>query len=90
MPSRALSLSPDHLRFVDDQVASGAYPDAAAVIEEALERLANAQDDAAREARFDRLLQEGLDDLDAGRYETVTDTKAWLDGLAREVKAEPR
>ena len=38
-------------------------------------------DEARRVARFWALIQEGLDDLDAGRYEEVTDVKAWLDGL---------
>jgi len=40
-------------------------------------------DDALRLARFHALIQEGLDDLDAGRFETVDDVGAWLDGLGR-------
>lgn len=76
-------------RFVQDQVASGAYPDADAVIVAALVHLADTlPTEADMETRYRRLIQEGLDDADAGRYETVTDVKAWLDQLGREVKAE--
>ncbi|WP_298745345.1 hypothetical protein [uncultured Brevundimonas sp.] len=91
MAALTLTLPPALDRFVQDQVASGAYPDADAVVAAALDRLADdAMIEADRETRYRRLIQEGLDDLDAGRYETVTDVKAWLDQLGREVKAEPR
>lgn len=39
--------------------------------------------DAARVARYRALIQEGLDDLDAGRFEIVEDIDAWLDTLGR-------
>ncbi|MDP2259428.1 MAG: type II toxin-antitoxin system ParD family antitoxin [Caulobacter sp.] len=66
-------------RFVEDQVASGAYPDAAAVVRAGLDRLRDDQ----REERFKNLVQEGLDDIAAGRVETVDNVGAWLDGLGR-------
>ena len=44
-------------------------------------------DEAARVARFHALIQEGLDDLDAGRFEVVEDIGAWLDGLGHKPPA---
>ena len=40
-------------------------------------------DDAARVVRYRALIQEGLDDLDAGRFEIVENIDAWLDTLGR-------
>ena len=40
-------------------------------------------DDAVRLARYRALIQEGLDDLDAGRFEIVENIDAWLDTLGR-------
>ncbi len=71
-------------RFVEDQVASGAYPDANAVVRAGLDRLRDDQRaEAAKIERFKGLVQEGLDDIEAGRFETVDDVGAWLDGLGR-------
>ncbi|MDO8296771.1 MAG: type II toxin-antitoxin system ParD family antitoxin [Caulobacter sp.] len=67
-------------RFVEDQIASGAYPDAGAVVRAGLDRL---REDDARQTRFKALVQEGLDDLDAGRFETVEDIGGWLHDLGR-------
>ena len=71
-------------RFVEEQVRSGAYPDAAAVVRAGLDRLREvAEVEDAREARLTALLQEGLDDLDAGRFERVDDVREWLAGRGR-------
>ncbi|MDI1365095.1 MAG: hypothetical protein PSX79_09545 [bacterium] len=40
-------------------------------------------DDAVRLARYRALIQEGLDDVEAGRFETVEDIDAWLNTLGR-------
>ena len=40
-------------------------------------------DDAARLTRYRALVQEGLDDLEAGRFEIVEDVDAWFDALDR-------
>lgn len=66
--------------FVAEQVRLGAYPDAEAVVRAGLDLLRG--EDAARTARYHRLLQEGLDDLDAGRFEEVHDVDAWLKALS--------
>lgn len=39
--------------------------------------------DAARLARYRALVQEGLDDLRAGRFEIVEDVDAWFEALER-------
>ena len=81
---------PDALdRFVEEQVRSGAYPDAEAVVRAGLDRLrADAEQDAVRFARFHGAVQEGLEDLKVGRLETVDNIGAWLDELEAEVEAE--
>lgn len=44
---------------------------------------ADVANDAARVTRYRALIQEGLEDLDAGRFEVVEDIDAWLDTLGR-------
>lgn len=74
-----LSLPEPLDRFVDEQVASGTYPDVAAVIRTAVERLQeDSVEEAAKTARLNAMLQAGLDDFDTGRFETVDDIPAWL------------
>jgi predicted transcriptional regulator len=41
-------------------------------------------------ARFWALIQEGLDDLDAGRYETVDDVGTWFDQIEADLDDAPR
>ncbi len=43
--------------------------------------------DAAREARYRALIQEGLDDFARGDVIEVTDVEAWLNSLGREKPA---
>jgi len=71
-------------RFVEDRVVSGEFQNASEVVSAGL-RLLKARADR-RQARLERLgalIQEGLDDLDAGRYEDVDDISAWLDRRGR-------
>jgi Arc/MetJ-type ribon-helix-helix transcriptional regulator len=65
--------------FVEKQVRLGVYADAETAIRAAVGRLG--EDEVAREKRFRAMLQEGLDDLAAGRFEEVGDAAAWLDGV---------
>ena len=67
--------------FVDAEVASGAYRDA--VLAAAVD-LREQRREAEKVERFKALIQEGLDDLEAGRYETVDDVGAWLDQIEAE------
>ncbi len=82
MTTRSVILPSPLDAFVEAEVACGAYPDADAVLAAAVDLLQREQRrEAAKVERFKALIQEGLDDLEAGRYEEVTDVKAWLDGL---------
>jgi antitoxin ParD1/3/4 len=82
MTTRTLTLPEPLDAFVDDQVASGAYPDADAVVTASLRLL---QDDAASEAdKMERLrakLQSGLDQLDRGEGIEVVDLETYFDQL---------
>ena len=69
-------------RFVEDQVASGAYPDAVAVVRAGLAAL---RTEAARVERFQALVREGAEDIAAGRFETVEDTGRWFDQIEAEL-----
>lgn len=74
--------------FVEEQVRSGAYPDAAAVIRAGLDRLrVEAETEVAREARFRLLLQEGIDELDRGEGIEVEDMGVWLRSLRSDATA---
>ncbi len=89
MADAALTLPPALARFVEAQVASGDYPDAETLIHEAILRLMpRAEADAFRLARFNALVQVGLDQLDRGERIEVTDTRAWLDTLGRDRSAD--
>jgi putative addiction module CopG family antidote len=70
--------------FVDEQVRSGAYPDADAVICAALDRLkADAEIEARKEARFAAMMKSSIEQVERGEVERVDDIRAWLDGLGR-------
>lgn len=84
MSDLTLSLPEPLGRFVEEQVQSGAYPDVASVIRAGVERLReDAGDEAAKLARLNAMLQAGLDDFEAGRFEVVDDVTGWLDSLGR-------
>ena len=69
-------------QFVQDQVASGAYPDADAVVSAGLRLLEiDTHDEARKMARFQSKVQTGLDQLAAGKGVEVTDLNAWFDAL---------
>ena len=88
MADAALTLPPALARFVEAQVASGDYPDAETLIHDAILRLMpRAEADAFRLARFNALVQVGLDQLDRGEVIVVHDIKAFLDDIEAEVEA---
>lgn len=73
--------------FVEAEVASGAYPDVDAVLAAAVDLLRRQQRrEAAKVERFKALIQEGLDDLEAGRVEIVEDLGAWFDQIEAELE----
>lgn len=75
--------------FVEAEVASGAYPDAAlAATVDLLQR--EQRRETAKAERFKALIQEGLDDLGAGRVEIVDDLGAWFDQIEAELDEASR
>jgi predicted transcriptional regulator len=44
----------------------------------------------AREAEKRRLIQEGLDDVDAGRFVPIEQVEAWADSIGTENEQPPR
>lgn len=69
-------------RFVQDQVASGAYPDADAVVSAGLRLLeTDAGDEAEKMRRFLSKVRSGLDQLDRGEGIEVTDLQTYFDAL---------
>jgi len=71
-------------RFVEDRVVSGEFENASAVVSAGLRLLKSRADrQKARLERFEALVQEGLNDLDAGRYEDVDDVSSWLERRGR-------
>jgi len=68
--------------FVQDRVASGEFRDASEVVGAGLTLLKRqAEQDQLKLARLNALIQEGLDDLEAGRFTQVTDLSGWFDEL---------
>lgn len=65
-------------QFVQDQVASGAYPDADAVVSAGLRLL---ETDTETMQRFLAKVKTGVDQLDRGEGIEVTDLDAYFDAL---------
>ncbi len=73
MPTQNVNLTPELDSFVKSQVASGYFNNASEVHRAALAAMAREEEE--RELRLQRLreeIQKGIDDLDAGRYTSVT------------------
>jgi len=88
MTTRNVSLTAMLDEYVETRVRSGAFQNASEVVRDALRlHKARAEDEARKEERFNRLVQEGIDDFEAGRYEVVTDLGAWFDDLEAEINA---
>lgn len=69
-------------RFVRDQVASGAYPDAEAVVSAGLRLLeAETDDEDGKMRRFLSKVRSGLDQLDQGEGVEVGDLQTYFDAL---------
>lgn len=84
MATRNVNLTDVLDGFVEDRVRSGEYQNASEVVRAGLRLLkGDADREQAKLERLRALVQEGLDDLDAGRYEVVEDASAWLDSLGR-------
>jgi antitoxin ParD1/3/4 len=72
--------------YVEDRVRSGAFQNASEVVRDALRlHKARMDEDARKLERFNRLIQEGDDDIAAGRFVELDwdELDGWLDNLAR-------
>ena len=86
MTTRNVSLTSMLDEYVEDRVQSGAFQNASEVVRDALRLHKTRTDEDARKLeRLNRLIQEGIDDIEAGRYVEVDwdGLDDWLDGLVR-------
>ncbi|HZC16654.1 MAG TPA: type II toxin-antitoxin system ParD family antitoxin [Caulobacteraceae bacterium] len=91
MTTRNISLTDPLDQFIDEQVRSGDYQNASEVVRAALRLLRRrAEEDERAAARLRAAIQEGIDDVEAGRFETVADLGRWFDALEAEVDAATR
>jgi antitoxin ParD1/3/4 len=90
MATRNVSLTTMLDAYVEDRVQSGEFQNASEVVRDALRlHKARAEDEARKVERFNRLVQEGIDDYEAGRYEVVEIDQLddWFDQLVAEANA---
>jgi len=86
MTTRNVSLTDMLDGYVEDRVQSGAFQNASEVVRDALRlHKARTDEDARKLERLNRLIQEGEDDIAAGRYVELDwdELDGWLDGLGR-------
>ena len=86
MATRNISLTDNLDQFVEERVQSGEYQNASEVVRAALRLLkTDAEVQAIKLERLRSLIQEGVDDLAAGRYTDVEwdQLDDWLDGIGR-------
>lgn len=76
MPS--IQLSKQDAEFVEEQMNSGLYESADAVVTAGLALLREQE-----EATLRVLIQEGIDDVEAGRVHTYENAEAFLDDMKR-------
>jgi putative addiction module CopG family antidote len=90
MPSRNIDLTRTLNAYVEERVRSGAYPNASEVIRDALRLHKARTKEVAKIERFNRLIQEGDDDIAAGRYAVIEfdQLDAWFERLRAEIGAE--
>lgn len=89
-----VSLTPELDRYVHDKVKSGRYNSASEVLREALRNMQDMENQRALQlADLRRKIQEGIDDLDNGRYVegTIEELRAMsrADGRALRPNAKP-
>ena len=73
-----IHLSEQDRKFIDEQVKAGVYRNADAVVHASL-RLLNS--DEGKKAELQRLIQEGLDDVEAGRVHHYDSEEDFLNDI---------
>jgi antitoxin ParD1/3/4 len=85
MPTRNISLTPEQDAFVDEVVKSGDYQNASEAVRDALRTLQQRRrEDALKLEKLRALIDEGIDDLEHGRFDEVSDSEleAYFETLA--------
>lgn len=76
MPTRNISLTPEQDAFVDEIVRSGDYQNASEAVRDALRALQQRRREDALKLEILRvLIDEGVSDLDNGRFDEITDSE---------------
>ena len=76
MPTRNISLTPEQDAFVDEIVRKGEYQSASEAVRDALRQLQQRRSEDAEKLKLLRkLVREGINDLESGRYTQVSDTE---------------
>ena len=89
MATRNISLTEPLDRFIDERVESGDFQNASEVVRAGLRLLRRqTEEDSQKLERLRALVQEGMNDIEAGRYVELAwdELDAWLDGLGRSVR----
>jgi antitoxin ParD1/3/4 len=86
MTTRNVSLTSMLDDYVEERVRSGSFQNASEVVRDALRlHKARTDEDARKLKRLNRLIQEGIDDVEAGRIVEVDDLGAFFDELEADV-----
>lgn len=89
MATRNINLTAALDAYVAEQVASGQFQNASEVVRAGLRALKAEQEErAAKIAALNAAIQEGLDDIAAGRFVEVDDIDAYFDEIDKEIEAE--
>jgi antitoxin ParD1/3/4 len=89
MATRNINLTDALDRFVAELIQSGSYQNASEVVRAGLRLLKAEEETRARKlAALNAAIQEGLDDVAAGRVIEIDNFSAWLDEIDAEVEAE--
>jgi antitoxin ParD1/3/4 len=84
MPTRNISLTPEHDDFIEEMLKAGEYGNASEAMSDAIRALQQRRAmDALKLERLRQSIDTGLGELDRGDYEEVDDAEleAWLDRL---------
>ena len=87
MTTRNISLTDPLDRFIAERVDSGDYQNASEVVRAGLRLLKRqSEEDDRKLERLRALIQEGVNDLEAGRYVELAwdELDDWLDGVGRD------
>ena len=92
MATRMVEVTEERAKFIDEQVKSGRYADANAVVEDSLRLLDELEREEQEKIEWLReAIQEGIDDIENGRYTSFSSREElndFLDGIWAEARAD--